>query len=493
MGDFVDNHSRNILRIDGKPSQELPPEMVESGWKAWEQPRPDFPMIGAVSHDGKWIIGTVREGADSISNNGDPSHCCIHSQGPVPLVPDGPTTLRASVHLFAGTCEELIGRLQGDLAAWRSTPALPASTGRACQLEVHDDLPIFHREALANHRFQNAFQVGSGKDFMAWRKEAQNQLLGALQENLPACPFDPVVICEEDRDAYIAQKIALNLSRSERVAAYLLLPKGKGPFPAIIALHDHGAHFSIGKEKVIRPIGESAGCIQDASEWVGRLYEGRYIGDELAQRGYVVFAMDALYWGSRGSSQTDAYSHQQALASNLFHLGMSWAGVIVQQDLRSVEFVRSLMSVNPECVGAVGLSMGANRVFHLLAVTDQIQAGVAICWMTTTQGVMQTGNNQTRGQSAFSMLHPALRNQLDYPHIAAIACPKPMLFFCGEQDPLFPLDSVNEAYAYLKDVWKHAGVEEKLVTECWPTGHVFSKEMQEKSFTFLDRSLKKSE
>mgnify|MGYP000520806317 CR=1 FL=1 len=33
----------------------------------------------------------------------------------------------------------------------------------------------------------------------------------------------------------------------------LLIPDGKGPFPTVNALHDHGAHLFIGKEKMIRP------------------------------------------------------------------------------------------------------------------------------------------------------------------------------------------------------------------------------------------------
>lgn len=490
MADIAGNHSRNILSLAGSPSQDLSPEMIQSGWTLFEQPALSSPAVGAVSHDGKWIIGTVREGASSISSNADPSHCCIHSQGTVPLDPQGPTTLRASVHLFSGTCEEMIARLEKDRAAWRSTPALPASSQHTCLYGVQDHLPIFHRQALADHRFQSAYQVDSEMDFQAWRTAARSQILEAFQDRLPGCPFEPVLICEEDRGTYTAQKVAFNLSPVERVAGYLLIPKGKGTHPAIIALHDHGAHFSIGKEKVIRPVGESAECIRDASEWVAGLYGGRFIGDELAQQGYVVFAMDALYWGSRGSREEDPYARQQALASNLFQLGMSWAGTIVQQDLRSVEFVRSLAQVDPERIGAVGLSMGANRVFHLLAATDHVQVGAAICWMTTTRGVLQPGNNQTLGQSAFSMLHPGLRSRLDYPHVAAAACPRPMLFYCGEQDALFPADSVKEAFQYLRGVWDHAGAGENLITQCWPTGHVFSVEMQDKVFEFMGRHLK---
>ena len=44
---------------------------------------------------------------------------------------------------------------------------------------------------------------------------------------------------------------------------------------------------------------------------------------------------------------------------------------------------------------------------------------------------MVPGNNQTTGQSAFSMTHPGLANLLDYPDVASLACPKPMLFQCG--------------------------------------------------------------
>ena len=34
----------------------------------------------------------------------------------------------------------------------------------------------------------------------------------------------------------------------------LLVPKGTGPFPAALMLHDHGARFDIGKENRMAPV-----------------------------------------------------------------------------------------------------------------------------------------------------------------------------------------------------------------------------------------------
>ena len=130
------------------------------------------------------------------------------------------------------------------------------------------------------------------------------------------------------------------------------------------------------------------------------------------------------------------------------------------------------------------------RTWQVAALSDRIAAGVSVGWMATRKGLMVPGNNQTRGQSAFSFTHPALADKLDYPDLASIACPKPMLFFNGYQDTLFPIDGVERAYQRMQTVWQNAGAPERLVTKIWDVPHEFSALMQEETFAWLDIWLK---
>ena len=359
---------------------------------------------------------------------------------------------------------------------------------KGCQSPgVQANLPVFYEHLSKRLRFPLAWPKSGYKSFAAWRQAARKKVLECMLEAPPAAPFDPQVLAEEDRGGYVARKIALNLTGDSRVLGYLLVPQAKGPHPAVLLNHDHGARFDIGKEKVIRPFGIPAEKTASAQQWVEECYGGRWIGDELARRGYVCFATDALNWSDRGGA---GYDGQNALASNLLHLGVSLAGLIAWEDLRSAEFLATRPEVDPTRVAAMGLSMGCFRTWQVAALSDRIAAGVCLCWMATDQGLMVPGNNQTEGQSAWTMTHPGLFNHLDYPDVASIACPKPMLFYNGRQDLLFPIPSVEAAYAKMRQVWASQGASDRLETRIWDVPHVFNGEMQEAAFGWLGRWLR---
>jgi len=299
--------------------------------------------------------------------------------------------------------------------------------------------------------------------------------------------FSPQTVAEEDRGSYVAQKVALNITDDNRINALMLTPKSSGPHPAIVLLHDHGSKFDIGKEKMIRPWND-AEKLTSAQAWADKFFTGRFIGDELAKRGYVVIAIDSTGWGERGPM---VYEQQQALASNYFNLGRSLAGEMAYEDTRTVDFLASLNNVDPQRIGVLGFSMGGFRAWQLAALSDKVAATAVISWFGTYDGLMQPGNNVLRGQSAFYMLHPGMPAHLDIPDIASIAAPKPMLIYSGDKDKLFPPQAVKDAYAKVHKVWASQKAEDKLITKSWPElGHVFYKEQQDEVFPWLDKWLK---
>ncbi len=225
--------------------------------------------------------------------------------------------------------------------------------------ETQNDMPLFYQKMKENLTYPMAWGNSAIRNFEKWREEARKTLLDCMLPAPPATAFDKEVIDTEQRNGYRAEKILFSVSEYSRVPAYLLVPDGNGPFPAVLLLHDHGAHFSIGKEKMVRPFGVEASVLADADDWAEKCYDKQYVGDYLASHGYVVLAVDALFWGERGRKEGVRYDSQQALAANMLQMGMSWGALIAWDDIRSAEFLASLPMVHKEKIGTMGLFYGS--------------------------------------------------------------------------------------------------------------------------------------
>ncbi len=360
------------------------------------------------------------------------------------------------------------------------------AAGDGCETQIADErnLPVFHGALKARLTYPLAYRGG---DPAEWHDRAMAAAAPLMLPYEAEAPFAPEVIDEVDRGSYVARRLAFNITDESRVAAILLLPKGGGAFPAALMLHDHGARFDIGKEKWVSPWYDAARAAS-AEEWAGKYFSGRYPGEELAERGHVVLATDGLGWGDR---EGNGYEAQQALAANLFNLGSSLAGLMALEDMRAAEFLSGLPESDPGRVAAVGFSMGAFRAWQVAALSPHVKAAVATCWMGTCEGLMVPGNNQLKGQSAWYMLHPGLPQLMDYPDVAALAAPKPMLVHAGAEDPLFPVASVEAAFARMHAVWDAFGDGAALATRIWEgKGHAFTADMQDAAFNWLEAALR---
>lgn len=387
-------------------------------------------------------------------------------------------------------------------------PVAPVKTSSKPKLQKREkyewqgEIPTYVETLKKELTYPMAWGNSPIKNFKKWKKAARAKVFECMMTPpKAAAAWDMEVLGEEQRDGYKAQKIAFNINAYSRITAYLLIPDGKGPFPTVNALHDHGAHLFIGKEKMIRPFftpeeqdapAKQALCqeiLDDADAWARQLYDNQYVGDYLAKHGYVVFSADAPMWGERGRKEGVDRNKYDLIAGNMMMLGRDLSAFMTYDDISSTEFLASLPMVNAKRIGCVGCSMGAYRSWMLSALSDRIKAGASICWMITTDAQL-TRRFGRKENGGFANCIPGLRQYLDYPHIASLACPKPMLFINGTKDKLFPVPGVKDAFAEMHKVWKSQGADNLLDTELWDIPHSCGLKAQEKMLEFLDKNLK---
>ena len=366
-----------------------------------------------------------------------------------------------------------------------------ASAQKREKYEFRRNLPVYADSLIADFTFPLAWGNSDIRDFDEWRRVARQKVFDCMlaPPPPPASGYDVKVLCEEQREGYKARKIEIRLSRYYTVPAYVLIPDGKGPFPAVNALHDHGAHLFIGKEKMIRPLAcEDSLVIKDADEWVANLYEGQYMGDFLARNGYVVFSADAPMWGERGQMEGPNRDRYDMIAGNMMMYGIDLSAYMTYDDIAATEYLASMPEVDASRIGCTGCSMGAYRAWMLSALSDRIKVGTAICWMVTTDEQMSFKYKRTEN-GGFANCFPGLRRWMDYPHIASMACPKAMLFINGSQDKLFPVAGVQKAFDYMHDTWRSQDAEERLETEIWDIPHSCPLKAQQRVLEFFKKML----
>ena len=131
------------------------------------------------------------------------------------------------------------------------------------------------------------------------------------------------------------------------------------------------------------------------TEYKQELYHGRSIASELARRGYVVIVIDAFYWGERRMVLDDdprsyrepsqmtkedvakfnrrSQQGEQLVARSLFTAGITWPGVALWDDLRTVDYLARAPRSILRGSRASGLSMGGYRSFLLAALEPRIK------------------------------------------------------------------------------------------------------------------------
>ena len=172
------------------------------------------------------------------------------------------------------------------------------------------------------------------------------RLLGTV----PAAPpsLAPQRLERVDLGEVVREKVTYAVEPGERVAAWLFIPAGGGPrFPAVLCHHQHGGQFQVGK---------------DGPAGLGSTPDQHY-AIELARRGYVTLAPDALCFGERqdpaGKLKDAAYERFEAL--HRITEGKTIQGKYVWDARRALDYLETRVEVDRMRLGMIGHSLGARR------------------------------------------------------------------------------------------------------------------------------------
>jgi dienelactone hydrolase len=395
------------------------------------------------------------------------------------------------------------GRTHAATALQRAQAGMPAAAPTGA--DVGTLFPFIQKQAVQG-AFPMSFTNPEFRSLADWTATARARVLDLLHYAPPPCDPRAETFERVDCGEYIREKVSFNTTPDVRVPAYVLVPKRASagrPAPAIVALHDHGGFYLWGKEKLVAIDGEHAVL----TEFRQRSYGGRSIAIELATRGYVVVVTDMFYWGDRRMLLDDdpadwrdrpptltpervqafnarASQNEQLVGRTLYSAGITWPGVMFWDDIRTVDYLLTRPDVDAQRIGCVGLSVGAVRSAHLAALDERIKAGVVVCWMTSFPGQLKKHIRNTIGHTK---LVPGLYRHLDYPDVASLAMPRPMLYMSGSQDGLFDLDSVKAGFATLNACYAKAGVPDRCRTHMYDSPHQFNAEMQAEAWAWLER------
>jgi dienelactone hydrolase len=342
-------------------------------------------------------------------------------------------------------------------------------------------------------------------DLQAWQSKGRARVLEHLFYTPAVVSPAPDVIRRTDRGDYLEERLTFQTTPDVRVPAYMLIPKhAKLPAPGVVVLHDHGGFYLWGKDKVVEIDDEPAAL----REYKQQLYQGKSIATELVRRGHVVITIDAFYWGERRMLLDDdpgsyydprtmtkdevanfnrrSQDAEQLVARSLFAAGITWPGVIVWDDLRTVDYLAGRPEVDARRLGCVGLSMGGYRSFLLAALDRRMKVAVNVGWMSSFASHIQRHVIHTIGLT-FHIV--GLYRYLDLPDLAALIAPRAVLVINGSRDDLFPPEGVDAAFRKIERCYRKAGAPESQRCRLYDAPHQFNIDMQAEAWEWVDRWL----
>lgn len=290
----------------------------------------------------------------------------------------------------------------------------------------------------------------------------RNEITEAIGITVPgAKPHIEYRLLESSKEAGYTRQLIEYDSYGDKVIAFLLLPEILDNNPAILINHQHNRERHLGKSEVCGLAGNPL----------------QAFGPELAKRGFVVLAPDAICFedrrkNARGTEpladDLDFWQHYNEMCYRIIN-GESLMKKVLDDAVNGITLLSGLAYVDNSRIGTLGHSMGGNTVLFLSALDERIVFSCA-------SGSACTYENRMVNNVGIEMasIIPGFHSKYDVYDLVSCIAPRRLLIVSAEDDKYsrdasYIVEKAGPAYAERNAL-------QNLHHKRYPGGHGLTKE-----------------
>ena len=304
--------------------------------------------------------------------------------------------------------------------------------------------------------------VGSLENWKAQRPELRRQLMEMLGLGSPPARtlLRPKITETLNREKFRIEKVMFQSLPGLYVTGNFYVPRERTePYPTILYLCGHAPH----------PAGAKFNY-QDRAAW-------------FAANGFACLILDTLEFGDVPGIHHGLHDLNMW---NWLSLGYTPAGTEVWNAMRAIDFLETRADVDGKRIGVTGISGGGAITWFLAAVDERVQVAAPVC-STYTFG-SQAKHWRAFGQCDCIYFHNTYG--WDFPMVAALIAPRPLLMISGRKDADFPPDGYHEVFQRSKNVFDLYGAGDHVAEFDDEVGHSDPPQFLREARQWMQRWLK---
>ncbi len=301
---------------------------------------------------------------------------------------------------------------------------------------------------------------------------ARKTFAGLLKVSLSPPEVEVTVHNSREEEGLLIEDISWKSFDGKTVPAYVIRKADtEKQLPAIICLHGSSGNRDAMVTKQFGP-----------GEWQRPGHSAphtRMLGwaRELARRGYLVLALT-----QRGLDTREPSTSSEAKIQLVN--GKTAMGVIIDEIRQGVTHLETRTDVDPDRIGATGMSFGGITAFYLSLVDDRVAASAPICGGIGSIDVfIRTGSIDYHG---FYWWVPGIVASGDQAWFAAAMAPKPLMLWAPTEDIGMTKEAVDLFVSIVKPAYECKGKPANFVVHQQPGEHSFTMEAFEAMTEFFD-------